>query len=63
MVRDIQDIDQCKIFIAIFITTFIVPFDENRLKPNGYKGLFFSRYPLISRLFYESIVTTNRTAL
>ena len=32
-------IDQCEIFIATFIATFIVPFAENRLKPNHSQDL------------------------
>ena len=49
------DIDRCEIFIATFIATLIIPFDENRLKPNTWSGVYrLSRHLLISRLCYEN---------
>ena len=55
-------IDRCKIFIAIFIATFIVPFDENRLKPNRSQGLSPFTTPIDFLFCYENCENIVRCA-
>ena len=48
------DMNWCDIFIAIFIATFIVLFDGNRLKPNTGAGLQPFSKPTNFQVCYEN---------
>ena len=56
------DIDGREIFIATFIATFIVPFDENPRKPNIHQGLSSFTTPIDFRICYENCESIVRFA-